>query len=67
MVVVKTDRVNVSLTERIGKSDPFVVFQLNGQKVYKSQTKKKTLNPDWHESFSVQVVRLCDSLAALCL
>ncbi|EMD41578.1 hypothetical protein CERSUDRAFT_110127 [Gelatoporia subvermispora B] len=41
--------------DRGGKSDPFVVFQLNGQKVYKSQTKKKTLNPDWNENFLVQV------------
>ena len=41
----------------IGKSDPFVVFHLNGQRVYKSQTKKKTLNPEWKEDFAVQVVR----------
>lgn len=41
----------------LGKSDPFVVFSLNGQRVYKSQTKKKTVNPDWHEQFIVQVVR----------
>lgn len=39
-----------------GKSDPFVVFSLNGQKVYKSQTKKKTVDPDWNEQFVVQVV-----------
>jgi Ca2+-dependent lipid-binding protein len=44
-------------TERsTGKSDPFAVFTLNGQKVFKSQTKKKTLTPDWQESFAVQVV-----------
>ena len=42
--------------DRGGKSDPYVVFQLNGQKVYKSQTKKKTLNPEWNENFVVQVV-----------
>lgn len=42
--------------DRGGKSDPYVVFQLNGQKVYKSQTKKKTLNPEWNENFIVQVV-----------
>ena len=42
--------------EHTGKSDPFAVFQLNGHKVYKSQTKKKTLNPDWNENFVVQVV-----------
>ncbi|CCM00332.1 uncharacterized protein FIBRA_02362 [Fibroporia radiculosa] len=41
--------------DRGGKSDPFVVFTLNGQKVYKSQTKKKTLSPEWNESFPVQV------------
>lgn len=39
-----------------GKSDPFVVFTLNDQKVHKSQTKKKTLSPEWNESFTVQVV-----------
>ncbi|KAH9836496.1 C2 domain-containing protein [Rhodofomes roseus] len=41
--------------DRGGKSDPFAVFQLNGHKVYKSQTKKKTLNPEWGENFVVQV------------
>ncbi|TFY64762.1 hypothetical protein EVG20_g5845 [Dentipellis fragilis] len=41
--------------DRGGKSDPFVVFTLNGQRVYKSQTKKKTLNPDWHEEFIASV------------
>lgn len=41
-----------------GKSDPFVVFNLNEQKVYKSQTKKKTLTPEWNEQFTVQVVSL---------
>ena len=42
--------------DRSGKSDPFVVFQLNGQKVFKSQTKKKTVNPDWNEDFVFPVV-----------
>ncbi|CAE6385055.1 unnamed protein product [Rhizoctonia solani] len=41
--------------DRSGKSDPFVVFSLNGSKVYKSQTKKKTLTPEWKESFDVSV------------
>lgn len=39
-----------------GKSDPFAVFSLNGRRVYKSQTKKKTLKPVWDEKFDVQVV-----------
>jgi len=41
--------------DRGGKSDPFVVFTLNEQKVFKSQTKKKTLTPEWNEDFSVPV------------
>ncbi|KAM5532785.1 hypothetical protein V8D89_013582 [Ganoderma adspersum] len=41
--------------DRGGKSDPFVVFHLNGQRVFKSQTKKKTLNPEWNENFTTAV------------
>lgn len=42
-----------------GKSDPYAVFSLNGDKVYKSQVKKKTLSPEWNETFDVEVVCLC--------
>lgn len=42
--------------DRGGKSDPYVVFTLNGQRVFKSQTKKKTLTPVWDEEFSAQVI-----------
>ncbi|KAI0757330.1 tricalbin [Daedaleopsis nitida] len=45
----------IHAADRGGKSDPFVVFHLNGQRVYKSQTKKKTLNPEWNENFVVPV------------
>jgi len=41
--------------DRGGKSDPFAVFSLNGQKVFKSQTKKKTVTPEWNEHFEVSV------------
>ncbi|KAG2023600.1 transmembrane protein [Coprinopsis cinerea AmutBmut pab1-1] len=41
--------------DRGGKSDPYVVFTLNGSRVYKSQTKKKTLSPEWNESFEMTV------------
>jgi len=41
--------------DRSGKSDPFAVFTLNGQKVFKSQVKKKTLTPEWNEEFVVSV------------
>ncbi|KAF9270554.1 tricalbin [Marasmius fiardii PR-910] len=41
--------------DRGGKSDPYVVFSLNGMKVAKSQTIKKTLNPTWNEDFDISV------------
>lgn len=31
------------------------MFHLNGQKVFKSQTRKKTRTPEWRESFTVSV------------
>ncbi|KAG9314629.1 C2 domain-containing protein [Chiua virens] len=46
---------NLIAADRGGKSDPYVVFTLNGHKAFKSQTKKKTLNPDWSENFTVSV------------
>ncbi|KAF7975752.1 hypothetical protein HWV62_8539 [Athelia sp. TMB] len=49
------DGKDILAADRGGKSDPFVVFSLNGQKVFKSQTKKKTLNPEWNENFTVSV------------
>lgn len=42
--------------DRSGKSDPYAVFTLNGDKVYKSQIIKKTLAPQWNEDFSCNVV-----------
>ncbi|GBE78423.1 Uncharacterized protein SCP_0113110 [Sparassis crispa] len=46
---------DIPAVDRGGKSDPFVVFSLNGQRIYKSQTKKKTLTPEWNERFEVAV------------
>lgn len=41
--------------DRSGKSDPYVVFVLNDEKVYKSETIKKTLSPDWNEELDISV------------
>ncbi|KAF5313977.1 hypothetical protein D9611_006774 [Ephemerocybe angulata] len=46
---------DVRAADRSGKSDPFAVFTLDGAKVFKSDTKKKTLNPEWNESFDLTV------------
>jgi Ca2+-dependent lipid-binding protein len=36
--------------DRSGTSDPYVVITLNGEKVHKTETKKKTLTPVWNET-----------------
>ncbi|KAG6371667.1 C2 domain-containing protein [Boletus reticuloceps] len=48
-------RESINTADKGGKSDPYAVFTLNGCKVFKSQTKKKTLHPDWSENFTVNV------------
>lgn len=40
-----------------GKSDPYAVFYLNGHKVFTSKTVKKTLEPEWNETFYINIVR----------
>lgn len=47
---------DILAADRSGKSDPFGIFTLNGQKVFRSQVKKKTLAPEWHEKFDIPVV-----------
>lgn len=43
--------------DKSGKSDPYVVFSIDGNKVYKSATVKKNLNPKWkNESFTAPVL-----------
>ncbi|KAF9581003.1 hypothetical protein BGW38_002137, partial [Lunasporangiospora selenospora] len=41
--------------DRGGASDPYVVFRVNGKDVYKSEVIKKTLNPEYNESFVVPI------------
>ncbi|BFZ55473.1 Tricalbin-2 [Savitreella phatthalungensis] len=48
--------------DRGGKSsDPYAKFVLNGETVFTSQTIKKTLNPQWNESFEVAVPSRVDA------
>ncbi|GAA6043375.1 hypothetical protein JCM8097_005289 [Rhodosporidiobolus ruineniae] len=41
--------------DRNGKSDPYCIFLLNGERAFKSEVVKKTLAPVWNEKFEVQV------------
>ncbi|KAF7320046.1 hypothetical protein MKEN_00788800 [Mycena kentingensis (nom. inval.)] len=49
------DAKDLRSADRSGKSDPYAVFTLNGVKVFKSQTVKKTLSPVWNENCMVSV------------
>ncbi|KAG0347914.1 hypothetical protein BG004_006563 [Podila humilis] len=51
--------------DRGGVSDPYVVFRLNGKEVYKSDTVKKTLNPEFNEKFVVPVGSRADDVFQL--
>lgn len=46
---------NVPVADRSGTSDPYAVVLLNGNKVYKTEKVKKTLNPVWNESFATDI------------
>jgi Ca2+-dependent lipid-binding protein len=46
---------NLPAADRSGYSDPYCVFTLNGEKVFKSKIIKKTLNPTWDEKFDVVI------------
>ncbi|KAG8844129.1 hypothetical protein FRB91_002847 [Serendipita sp. 411] len=41
--------------DRSGTSDPYVVASLNGEKLHKTEVKKKTLTPVWNEQFECTV------------
>jgi Ca2+-dependent lipid-binding protein len=50
---------NLMAADKIGTSDPYVVFTVNGERVHKSDTIKKTLNPKWHnERFTVPIASI---------
>ena len=48
-----------------GTSDPFVIFKLNGFKLEKSKTHKKTLDPEWNESVDYALPDLRSNLISL--
>ncbi|GAA5974459.1 hypothetical protein JCM11641_003227 [Rhodosporidiobolus odoratus] len=41
--------------DRNGKSDPYCIFELNDDRVFKSEVKHRTLNPVWNEKFECSV------------
>lgn len=46
---------NLMAADRSGKSDPYVVGILHNKEVFKTKTVKKTLDPEFNETFSIPV------------
>ncbi|KAJ1921031.1 Tricalbin-2 [Mycoemilia scoparia] len=46
---------NMPAVDRSGTSDPFVVLQVNGEPVWKSDVHKETLNPQWNQQVVLYV------------
>ncbi|KAI9005916.1 hypothetical protein BC832DRAFT_555623 [Gaertneriomyces semiglobifer] len=46
---------NIMAADRGGTSDPFCAVSYNGHKLHKTKVIKKTVNPQWKESFSTAV------------
>lgn len=49
------DAADLPAADRNGKSDPYVIFELNGDRVHKTEVQKKTLHPAWNEFFQVEI------------
>lgn len=57
LTVTLLDAKDLMAADKSGTSDPYVVFTVNGERVHKSATIKKTLNPVWkNETFTVPIV-----------
>jgi Ca2+-dependent lipid-binding protein len=54
------DGQNIRSADRNGKSDPYVVFNLRGERVFKSEVQRKTLTPKWNETFNTTVESRAD-------
>lgn len=52
--IIKAD--NVPSADSNGFSDPYCTVILNGEKIYKTDKKKKTLNPVWNEKFTSEIL-----------
>ncbi|KAI9266580.1 C2 domain-containing protein [Phascolomyces articulosus] len=56
LTVTLLDAKDLMAADKSGTSDPYVVFTVNGDRVHKSATIKKTLNPSWkNETFTVPI------------
>lgn len=63
LTVTLLDAKDLMAADKSGTSDPYVVFTVNGERVHKSATVKKTVNPSWkNEQFVVPIVSHSDNI-----
>jgi len=55
VLTVNVEDGKVVAVDSSGTSDPFVIFNLNGNKVYTTKEIKKNLEPVWNEKFDVNI------------
>ncbi|ORX59371.1 hypothetical protein BCR32DRAFT_298546 [Anaeromyces robustus] len=55
ILTVNVDDGKVIAIDSSGTSDPYIVFNLNGNKVYTTKELKKTLTPQWNEKFDINI------------
>ncbi|ORX44171.1 C2-domain-containing protein [Piromyces finnis] len=55
VLTVNVNDGKVVAVDSSGTSDPFIIFNLNGNKVYTTKEIKKTLEPCWNEKFDINI------------
>jgi len=55
ILTINVDDGKVIAIDSSGTSDPYIVFNLNGNKVYTTKELKKTLTPQWNEKFDINI------------
>jgi len=55
VLTVNVDDGKVVAIDSSGTSDPYIIFNLNGNKVYTTKELKKTLTPQWNEKFDINI------------
>jgi len=55
ILTVNVDNGKVIAIDSSGTTDSYVIFSLNGNKVYETKEQKKTLEPNWSEKFDINI------------
>ncbi|KAF9582026.1 hypothetical protein BGW38_000755 [Lunasporangiospora selenospora] len=62
MTVTLVRAKNLAAADRGGSSDPYVVFRVNDKEVFKSDVVKKSLDPDFNETFVTPIASRAEDI-----